>query len=270
MGEPGAGAEDQATRRARKLARLRDEAAHNSDVDEAMLRRATADLRAWSVGAEGEREVAEVLTRMQRYGWTTLHDVRWPGRPQANIDHIAIGPGGIVVIDAKKWSGTVAVRDGVLRQNGYQRGRETEGVAQAAAAVTALLAPEHRTSTRAVLCLASQDQDVQSVTGVDVVGRWQLPELLLGLSPRLGVYDVADIARHLHEQLDTAAPVGTPRLMQKRRPQAAPRPTRRGAPRRASAVSGLVQLAVTLVGIWLAYLVFTNMLLGPLTSRSGH
>jgi len=212
MGQPGLGAEEQATRRARRLAQLRDAAARGSEVDSAMLQRALADQRAWSVGAEGERQVAEVLTRLQRYGWTALHDVHWPGRPQANIDHIAIGPGGIVIIDAKNWSGTVTVRDGVLRQNGYQREHEVEGVAQATAAVTALLAPQHRSSVRGMLCLASQDRDPQWLpgTGVIVVGRWQLPEALLSLPPRLTVLDVADVARFLHRELAGERPRKTP------------------------------------------------------------
>ena len=258
MGEPGAGAEEQATRRGRKVARLRDERAHGGDVDDALLRRAIADQRAWSVGAEGERQVADVLTRMQRYGWTALHDVRWPGRPQANIDHIAVGPGGVVIVDAKNWSGTVTVRDGVLRQNGYQRGRETEAVAQAAAAVTTLLAPQHRTATRAVLCLASHDQAVQSVPGVDVVGRWQLPEHLITLPPRLTVFEVAEIATYLRAQLDKApGPSRARRLTTPPRPRR-PAPARR--PARASFGRKLTAFSLTLVGLLVAYSLLMHLL----------
>lgn len=260
MGAPGAGAEEQASRRARRLARLRDEAARGDEVDQALLNRALADQRAWSVGAQGERQVAEVLTTMQRYGWTALHDVHWPGRPQANIDHIAIGPGGVVVIDAKNWSGTVTVRDGVLRQNGYQRARQTDGVAQAAAAVTTLLAPAHRTATRAVLCLAAQDLDVEPVTGVDVVGRWQLPELLLGLPPRLSVYDVADIARALQGQLDAPRTGARARRGRTKRQPATSGPGRTTTRRGPSVLGRLVRLGLTMVGLWVTWLIVMHLL----------
>ncbi len=268
MGEPGAGAEDQASRRARRIARLRDEAAHGAEVDDALLRRAIADQRAWSIGAEGERQVAEVLTRMQRYGWTALHDVRWPGRPRANIDHIAVGPGGVVVIDAKNWSGTVTVRDGVLRQNGYQRRRESDGVAEAAAAITTLLAPQHRTATRAVLCLASQEQGVESVPGVDVVGRWQLPDHLLAMPVRLTVFEVAEIASFLRNQLDRS-----PRPGKSRRRSGTPRPARRTPARSAQAstrAAKLVQLALTLTALLVAYFLVAHLLPSLLATSMRH
>ena len=147
---------------------------------------------------------------MQRYGWTALHDVHWPGRPQANIDHIAIGPGGIVIIDAKNWSGTVTVRDGALRRTATSAGARPRvwrrQLPQSPPCWLRSTAPR-----LAVLCLAAQDHDVQPVAGVDIVGRWQLPEMMLGLPPRLSVYDVADISRFLHRELDTPGPAAGPR-----------------------------------------------------------
>jgi hypothetical protein len=157
--EAGYGAEQQATRRARTLERMRREQAADDDVRaevDAAITRQQQQLRAWTQGAEGERLVARAIESLAPYGWTSLHDLRWPGRQQANIDHVAIGPGGLLVIDAKNWSGAVTVQDGVLRQNGYRRDREVEGVAQATAAVTALLAPQHRAVVAAVICLAGQ------------------------------------------------------------------------------------------------------------------
>lgn len=210
--DAGWGAEEQATRRARKVQRLRHERdaeiATRSTV-EAELERAQRQQRAWAVGAEGERLVAATLETLAPYGWAALHDLHWPGRPQANIDHIAIGPGGVAVIDAKNWSGHVAIEGGALRQNGYRRDREVEGAAQAAQAVAALFQPQHRQSVHAVICLAGQDQ-VPTVCGPGVVvaGRLQLAQLLLSLPTHFSPYDVADIGRHLARKLgDEAAPV---------------------------------------------------------------
>lgn len=206
--EAGYGAEEQATRQSRKLERLRRErdadAATRSAV-EAQLERAQRQQRAWSAGAEGERQVAATLETLAPYGWTALHDVHWPGRPLANIDHIAIGPGGVVVIDAKNWTGSVTLEGGTLRQNGYRREREVEGAATAAAAVAALFQPQHRSGVRAAICLTGQDQAPTACgPGVVVVGRLQLPALLMSLPVRFSPYDVADIGRYLGQKL--AAP----------------------------------------------------------------
>ncbi len=63
--------------------------------------------KAWATGADGEERVAEVLGQADV---VSLHDRRIP-RTKANIDHIAIGPSGVFVIDAKKYKGKVERRD---------------------------------------------------------------------------------------------------------------------------------------------------------------
>lgn len=61
----------------------------------------------WGVGAAGERRTEKALRSLQRTGWYLTHDVERPGG--GNIDHLAIGPGGVFVIDTKVWSGVVTV-----------------------------------------------------------------------------------------------------------------------------------------------------------------
>jgi hypothetical protein len=64
---------------------------------------------AWERGAEGEASNAERLEqRLAGTGVRLLHDRAIPGRTM-NIDHIAIGPGGITVIDSKNLVGKVRV-----------------------------------------------------------------------------------------------------------------------------------------------------------------
>ncbi|MCU1498538.1 MAG: hypothetical protein JWM47_2491 [Acidimicrobiales bacterium] len=61
-------------------------------------------------GAAGEVMVAEALELLSASGWRTLHDLRAPDG--GNIDHLAIGPPGIAVIDAKNWGpGTTVTLD---------------------------------------------------------------------------------------------------------------------------------------------------------------
>jgi hypothetical protein len=66
--------------------------------------RPSADTLAWRRGAAGERRTAKLLAPLERHGWAVLHDLAIPGT-QANIDHLVIGPGGVVVVDSKQYRG---------------------------------------------------------------------------------------------------------------------------------------------------------------------
>jgi len=66
--------------------------------------------RVWDQGGVGEVKSAARLTELlHRRGVKLLHDRRIPGHGNANIDHIAIGPGGVTVIDTKTHRGKVGV-----------------------------------------------------------------------------------------------------------------------------------------------------------------
>ncbi|WP_084622946.1 MULTISPECIES: nuclease-related domain-containing protein [Nocardioides] len=111
----------------------------------------------WERGANGEVAVASALAELEASGWTVLHDLAWPGRKYANIDHVAIGNGRAFVIDAKNWSGDVATRGGILRQNGRSRAKEVAAVAEAASAVAGLIPESSEAAVRPVLCLVRDD-----------------------------------------------------------------------------------------------------------------
>ena len=63
--------------------------------------RSSPDTVAWRRGAAGERRTARLLAPLERQGWVVLHDLAIPGSA-ANIDHLVIGPGGMLAIDSKK------------------------------------------------------------------------------------------------------------------------------------------------------------------------
>ncbi|WP_432564810.1 nuclease-related domain-containing protein [Kineococcus sp. SYSU DK003] len=197
----GGRADEQARRAAQRVNRLR----RHPSTAELRERLAAAERReyAWSAGAEGERLVAATLGELQAAGWILLHDVHWPGRPKANLDHVAIGPGGIVVVDAKNWSWQITVHEGVLWCESWRKDRELEAIASAVAAVAALLPPAHRSAARGVLCVVGQDIAPSSTTaGVTVVGRGQLVEHVRDLGERLTDQDVATVAELLRTALD--------------------------------------------------------------------
>ena len=59
-------------------------------------------IRAWQSGERGEIAAARVLDSLAADSIPALHDRRIPQR-RSNIDHIAIGPAGVYVIDAKRY-----------------------------------------------------------------------------------------------------------------------------------------------------------------------
>ena len=112
------------------------------------------------VGTRGCRRAtatAKALATLPSDSWVVLHDVRWPGRPFANIDHVAIGPTGVFVIDSRNWSGSVELDYRVLQQNGRPRGRELVSAWESAAAVARQLVFLPSVRVVPVLCLVGSN-----------------------------------------------------------------------------------------------------------------
>lgn len=86
-------------------------------------------------GNDGELRLANRLDVLDGAGWRVLHDRRKSPRSPANLDCIVVGPPGVVVIDAKNWSG------GLLRldDRGMRLGRWRKDDALHAAKVDAEL-----------------------------------------------------------------------------------------------------------------------------------
>lgn len=57
-------------------------------------------------GNEAEQQVGAILDRMTDDGWLTLHDVQ-TGR--GNIDHVVVGPGGLLTVETKSYRGRLNV-----------------------------------------------------------------------------------------------------------------------------------------------------------------
>ena len=150
---------------ARELARRQREKAER-------LQRSAAR---WERGAQGEEATAAALAQLPTETWTIFHDVRWPGRRYANVDHIVVGPPGVFVIDSKNWSGRVAVKDGVLRQGGRSRAKSVAAAAEAGVAVAGLVPQLKSDLVHPVLCFVSDDelsgwsQDVMVCSTTNVV-----------------------------------------------------------------------------------------------------
>ena len=187
----GDGAAEQSRLAAERVARLKRQ-----------LDQAERTTKAWDAGAVGERVVAEKLSELVPRGWYVLHDVHWPGRPKANLDHVLVGPGGVVVVDAKNWTGEVRVASGVLWQGRYARTQAVEGALAQCAAVASVLAPPHRRTVRPLICMAAQP-DLFGVTNSDVavVGAQRVVGAIEALPPVLDQQTVVGLYAHLGQQL---------------------------------------------------------------------
>lgn len=196
----GDGAAEQSRLAAERVQRLKRQ------LDQA--ERAT---RSWEAGAVGERLVADRLGRLIPHGWLLLNDVRWPGRPNANLDHVLVGPGGVVVVDAKNWTGEVSVASGVLWQGRFARTQSVDGALAQCAAVASVLAPPHRRFVRSLICLAGQP-DLFGITNSDVAvaGADRVVDAVLALPAVLDQQTVVGLYAHLGKQLTTEPAAESP------------------------------------------------------------
>lgn len=167
-------------------------AAGESAYDVARRRREKAErlqksAALWEKGAEGEVAVARALEALPE-GWVALHDLAWPGRQRANLDHVVVGPGGVFIVDAKNWSGRVEVRDQVLMQNGRRREETVASAAEAAIALQSIVPPP--ALCMGVLCFVRDEPLTGWARDVMVCSTQNLTEMLTSRPVVLGPDDV--------------------------------------------------------------------------------
>lgn len=115
-GTPGGSARREFDRRRkRREQRIRDEHPRIGG----MLHRLSGEPRsttAWHTGAIGEEQLGGRLNQLVSDRLRVIHDRRIPGT-RTNIDHLAVTPSGVYVIDAKKYAGRprLKVEGGMLR-----------------------------------------------------------------------------------------------------------------------------------------------------------
>jgi hypothetical protein len=168
--------------------------------------RPSAETRAWRRGAKGERRTARRLAPLERRGWAILQDLAIP-RSQANIDHLVIGPGGVLVINTKHYRGSLWL-DGygmiwhgrhllvsTLRRTRWEADQADEVLGIADIDVTAIVAVHG----------ASVPWGQVGADGVTVVPARRVPDLLQGLPPILGPERVAWLANRARLRFHAAA-----------------------------------------------------------------
>ena len=156
-----------------------------------------------------ENAVAEKLGELVPRGWRVLHNVPWPGRPNAWLDHVLVGPGGVVVVDDKNWAGLVSVSSGVLWQGRYARNQSVESALAQCAAVASVLAPQYRRLVRPLICMSAQP-DLFGVTSSDVAvsGTGRMVGAVESLPTELGEDEVVELHAYLGRQLPSGPGTG--------------------------------------------------------------
>jgi hypothetical protein len=158
-----------AVRSAREVAEGAAAAAETLERKAAYARHRAASFQQ---GAQGEADTAAALAELTQHGWVVLHDRLAPAG--GNIDHLLIGPGGLVVVDSKSWSGEVVITDGELRVGGRNRASQVAGVASLAeAAARAVRDSGHEAPVHSVVALTQdppKDGPVRLTAGPLVVG----------------------------------------------------------------------------------------------------
>lgn len=114
-----------------KAARLR---AQQREL-EAQAQRLEAFADAVEKGNIGERLTAGRLDVLDGAGWRVLNDRQRAPGSLANIDHIVVGPPGVLVIDSKHWTARVRWDDRGLYAGGYAKADEVAALQKSVASV---------------------------------------------------------------------------------------------------------------------------------------
>ena len=157
-------------------------------------------VRAWSIGATGEVHVGALLDGLEARGWFVLHDRRVPGARE-NIDHLLIGPPGVVVVETKNYAGQLRVRGGELTIGGRRKTGFLDQVERQIDAVERALEIDHAAG---VICVLRADFPWFSRTvarGIVIVPGRRLIATVTSPPPRLSSAEVERLARVAEERL---------------------------------------------------------------------
>ena len=164
--------------------------------------RVSKDTRAWRDGARGERATARLLRRLTRHGHVVFHDVAIPGTP-ANADHVVISPGGVVLVDSKRYTGRVwQSPDGRVWHNQYPMDRALRALDMETQAISRALG----VPVRPLVCVHGAHVDFAGLMAgdVEIIPAGRLRASLTGPGPQHRSTDVAALVARANTMLRSA------------------------------------------------------------------
>jgi hypothetical protein len=168
--------------------------------------RPSPEASAWRRGAAGERRTARLLDPLARQGWAVLHDLAVPGS-RANLDHLAIGPGGVFVIDSKQYRGRLQLDSSGRLWHGRHPLAPTLRAVSFEADQAAQALPDPGVVVLPVVAVhgAQVPWGKVVVEGIPVIAAHRLPSMLRSLPAVLGPERVAAVANQARIRFRAAA-----------------------------------------------------------------
>ncbi len=181
----GTSAHEMATTAWERAAQLEQEAAQQRELAGRM-----------AVAAETEHRTARTLGRLTALGYRFLTDRSWPRGGAANVDLVAIGPGGVFILDTKCWAET-RVADGRI----FRRGQDATGDLRSMVALLGIARTELAdvglppALVVGVVVLAGRSGSHGQVSGLEVVGEREGPAFVARHGIRLDDHQVDILVR---------------------------------------------------------------------------
>lgn len=168
--------------------------------------------------AESELTAAGYLKALNQFGWRVLEDRRWPGSRRANVDFIVVGPGGVVVVDAKAWR-ELEIRDGSIFRGDACEGGEVAKLTALLDTLSLELSETGLAATalRGVIVFTNHDPHPTSVGPMQVMGIGHVATWLMSLGVRLGEAEIEHVAKAVAKTCPPMETEARPKRKRKKR-----------------------------------------------------
>ena len=169
--------------------------------------------RSFEAAARSEKRLARTLIELEPLGYTLLADRKRPGSARGNVDMVLVGPGGVVLVDAKAWH-QVTIASGRVWRGEDDATPEIERLADLLHLMQGELADVGLApgEVRALVAFTGLDVPRTDLFGLTLLGDAAAVTEIAGLGTRLSPARVAEVRaalEHLFPPL-TTGPVTIP------------------------------------------------------------
>jgi len=160
----------------------------------------------FGVAARTEPQTARALESLNGQGYLLMHDRHWPGTRSSNLDHIAVGPGGVFIIDTKCWRGPIRIVNGSLFNDDECMDEEVDKVRRQVEALEGVLSEVGLAPLEVVPVMAFAGRAVvrQSIGRVHLVSPPTLQQLVVGRGGRLDGTQIDAVVQTLERECPPA------------------------------------------------------------------
>jgi hypothetical protein len=197
---------DSAAREAARQRELADEHARRAGIARQMA-------RSFEAAVHSERRLARTLIELEPLGYTLLADRKRPRSARGNVDLVLVGPGGVVLVDAKAWH-QVAIAGGRVWRGDEDATNEIERLADLLQLTQSELAEIGLApgEVHAVVAFTGLEVARTELFGVTLLGDAAAVSEIARLGPRLSPARVAEVRAALEQLFPpvTTGPVTLP------------------------------------------------------------